>query len=457
MTNKIAQEFQIDEAVIFADRFDEEYDIKSYVSEISFFEDLDKSYLTGQLVFMDDISVVETIGIKGTEQIRFSISTTEKQTVDASFTITMNIVSIVRFSKVNERNSVYHFDLISPHAYRDANLKISRSYTGSLDDISQRILNNHLNVKVDRSYMGGTSPMQSEVKVITPYISPLECVDWLMDRATTDIGAPFWCWQTLYDQREDEEFVRFGNLEYMMNVPAFNERVHLLYSESRGQSVALGNISKQGVTIKNLEVENVEDTLKLIYEGAIGSRVVVQDTYTSQTINKHFGITNLIDKLESKNVFSGGDQNIFDESQELTIENKTRNTNEFDSIWFRGINSYGTYGSVNSYHDTPDPSDALNKLRSNSIRSLLNRNMINITIPGITFFAAKEKGVSGVGAGDIVWVDFLTSDVDDTSSGNLDEEKSGLYLIYRCRNIFRNTAHEVVASITKLAKNPTQL
>ena len=82
-----------------------------------------------------------------------------------------------------------------------------------LTKISEAILKNHLGVEVDRSYGGDQEESQDPVRIITPYISPLEAVQWLMDRATTDVGCPYYAYQTLYDQEEGVDKIRIGNLE----------------------------------------------------------------------------------------------------------------------------------------------------------------------------------------------------------------------------------------------------
>ena len=130
---RLAQEFKITEAIISADRLDDEYDIKTYIIELSCFEDLDKPYVTGQIVFMDDIGLIQKIKILGTEKIKLTVATAEDSVEKVEWTMEFNIVSILQTEKTAERTEVYHINIISPHAYRDQNIKISRSYTGALD------------------------------------------------------------------------------------------------------------------------------------------------------------------------------------------------------------------------------------------------------------------------------------------------------------------------------------
>ena len=140
----------------------------------------------------------------------------------------------------------------------------------------------------------------------------------------------------------------------------------------------------------------------------------------------------------------------------MTFSGETRLVSEWDGRYYNTITSFGTYGAVNSYHDTQDQIEALNKVRNPAVKSMFNKNMIDITIPGVSFFAQMGNGNSGVSVGDTVHIDFLNSDVDQDDGGVYNEDLSGKYLIHKCRNIFTNTAHEIVISISKLATRASE-
>ena len=453
MPQNLAQEYKITEATIFAERLSDDYNLATMVGEISFFEDLERPYVTAQVVVMDDAGVFDEIKLRGSEQMKLTVESAEVSVSNLRISMIFNIVSIIQANKVGEKSKVYHLNLISPHAYRDANKKISRSYTGKVEQITSAILTNHLDVDVDESYVGGWTTMQQPMKVLVPYLSPLETVEWLFNRATTLIGSPFYCWQTIYDQVDGKDKVRFGSLEYMMNVPAFNYNKHLRYSGSTAQAVAGGPLSDQAVAVKRMQVENIQDTLKMVHEGAIGSNLTGVDTFTNQEFSRHYDISDQIKRLEDMRVIPfGANQNIFDDKQELTFEGETKTINEWDARYFSTITSYGTYGAVNSYHDVQDPSEALNKIRVRATKSMFHKTSFDIVIPGISFLAQLANGNSGVSVGDTVYIDFLTTDVEEDGAA-LDDDLSGKYLIHKCRNIFRDTTHEIVATISKISTN----
>jgi hypothetical protein len=453
------QEFKISKALITAERLGVDYDLKQMIGEVSFFEDLEKAYVTAQLVIIDDAGTFNEMKIKGSEQIEITIEGVEQEFIGTSFTHKFNIVSIIQVQKGGNRSEIYHLNCISPHAYRDQGIKISRSYTGKIEDICEAVLDNHLDTDLNMLDFTGNEPSrQDPIRIITPYISPLETVEWLIDRASTAIGAPYYVYCTLYDQKEGVDKLRLGDLEYMLNKTPFNASAPLLYSQARGQEVAGKSLKEQAVIVKDFSVENVQDQMKMMQEGAVGAMMSSYDVFTSQRYSRHFKVSDLLEKMEGAGMMHSREQNVFDTEQTLEYEGDTKKSDEWDHRYFNTITSFGTYGSVNSYHDVFDQSQALNKLRTGSIKSMLNKNMIDVTLPGVLFFALLVKQESAATVGDLVDIEFQNTNVEDPRTDETaNKELSGTYLIHKVRNVFTSTRHDVVLSVSKVAEGKPEL
>ena len=447
----VKQEYKITGALLSAERLGEDYELKQMVIEVNFFEDLEKPYITGQIAILDDAGIFDEIKLKGTEELTMTIEIPELEGIEVKYKF--NVVSIVQVVKVGERSEIYHLNLISPHAYRDQAIKISRSYSGKLEDVCEAVLKNHLDVRTDRNYMGGEPSRQEPVTILTPYITPLETVDWLIDRATTSIGAPFYAYCTLYDQQlnEGKDVMRIGNLEYMFNKEVWNADQPLLYSQSRASETGGASLDKQKFQVKNLLMENMQDTLKMIQEGALGANLSSYDVFSSQRFTRRYDITKLLEKMKAYGMMSEGEQNVFDDQQTLTIENETKTLDKFDSRYINIVTSYGTYGYRNSYHDVFDESEALNKLRHYAVKSMFNKNMMDLKFPGVSFWQTLSEGASGVTVGDLVKINFKNTNVEDAGDEEFNKDLSGTFLVHKVRNAFYSTTHEVVASVTKVA------
>ena len=448
MTTNRAQEFKIDKAIISAEHLGSDYDVKSYVLELSLFEDIELPYLSGQIICMDDMGSFDEMNLKGTETIRIKVSGTEPG-YEGSFELTMNIVSIVRKIKTTERTDVLHLNLVSPLLYRDNAIKVSKSYAGKPNDIAAFIAKGYLDVDVSTDYIGRTGG-QASMKVIPPLISPLESVKWLIDRTTTSDGVPFYCWQSIYEQSGKEK-IRFGNLDFMMTMagaPAWNENSPLVFSPSAANSVALEYTADQAFVLKSFEANRVSDNLAAMADAAIGTSYTSLDTFTSQEYTRHFGVNKLLETVKP-HIMRGPEQEVHDADMTLTARGETKKLDEHDHRHITQISSFGTYGSWNSYHDDPQQLFAMNKVRSNSLRSLLYKNSYNFTAAGAAFFGPMAGGGSvGVGAGDVTKLRVFRSDTSQKEP-EVDEVRSGHYMITQCRHVFSDTTHTVAATIAK--------
>ena len=82
-TERTPFDFQIESVVVTADRLDfgqREFDISNVISEINIFEMVDKPFLTGTILFLDNANLFNDINWLGTEKISMTIRTDERST-----------------------------------------------------------------------------------------------------------------------------------------------------------------------------------------------------------------------------------------------------------------------------------------------------------------------------------------------------------------------------------------
>jgi hypothetical protein len=190
-------------------------------------------------------------------------------------------------------------------------------------------------------------------------------------------------------------------------------------------------------------------------QGSIGSSFSNLDTYTGQSYTRHFDVKNLLNSagfylMRGK---LGNPQNVIDEKQTLTYEGQTKKSHEWDHRYFNTLTSYGTYASVNSYHDDPREMDMMNKMNARAIKNLFQKNTVEIVANGSLFFKPMTTGATvGVGAGDMIRINYLRADT-QAEEPQLDEILSGHYIIHRCRHLFSGTRHQVSATVSKIDKD----
>ena len=222
------QKFTLSEAIISSDRFgaDDEIECARLIYELTIFESLDNPYLSGMVALVDDKSIFGSINFSGTERmtIRIQPSAGNETFIDKTFIMT-KMAETVRGS--NDADVIL-FNLIEPHAYFNSLRTLSRAYTGSIETIVSQILNGELKKKVDLSYLTKETTAQGVRKFIVPYLTPLDACKMLIDRATSTNGSPTFLYATAYDNN-----IRMGDLDKMLQQPAFNEESPFVYSQAK--------------------------------------------------------------------------------------------------------------------------------------------------------------------------------------------------------------------------------
>jgi hypothetical protein len=454
----LAQEYKILDARIYSERLgDDVYVITPNVIELSLFEDIELPYISGRLVVSDYQGSFNEMALKGTETVYIKLEGGGEENYDTNvgFDLEMKISSIIRRDKITERIEGYTLNLISPIAFKDRGIKISKSFKGKLTSMITKIIQNYHGAKVNWNYLKSESS-QEPSKVISPYLSPLEMCMWLLDRATTVRGVPYYLWQSIYEQSGfNNQNLRLGSLDHMMNGGfVWNEDVPLVYAEGRAQDAALLTTYDQAFIIKKFEEKDIEDTTRLMESGSIGSQMTVLDTFTGQSYSKHFSVSELL-KRGGKDIMyqdvATGLQNVYDEELTLEYQGENKPSDQWNNVYFDTLTSYGNNGNNYGYHDDPRELDAMNKVRANAIRNLMDKNAITMVTPGASFFRPMVDTASkiGVGAGDVTKVEVYETDT-STEEINIDHHRSGYYMIQKCRHTFQDGFHTVISTVSKI-------
>ena len=449
MANPKSQQFKLTKAHITADRFGgfdtKFFDVKNQVAEINIYESIEEPSLSGTIAILDDKSLYELINFNGTERIRLEMAGLGKET-DPVFEKTFIMTNIIRQIKGNDKSSMYVFDLIDEHGFISQAERLRGSYRGRIDDIVKGICLTQLKKSVDISYQflsrrDRVDAIQDDIRVIIPNLSPINACKWLLSRATTQTGSPFFLWASIHDEN-----LRMGNLDVMYRQTPFNDKLPYTYNPSNVNVEEDKSEFEQGFTVKSLGLGEMGDTLHMVANGTIGSSQSITNLNTGQIMRQHYNVQQTINNLAFQNTIALKRQNVFDNKFKL----KNKFINEYEGQNIHQVVSTGTYGKFKSYHDEFEEGRHLKKLESASIKDLLVKNMMSITVPGTAFFLGKAA------VGDTVNLSIVNDSLEVGKQSNaddmLDKNKSGKHLIYDLRHTFRGTEHEVTMNVCKLER-----
>lgn len=445
-----SSQYKITEASITADRLGgfntASFDVRTSVAELNVFESLDKPYLTGTVVILDDKALFDSINFQGTERFRVKLASAD-ESLTSVFERTFIMTGIERVVKSNDngKSSVIVFTLLDEHAFLSEIKKISKSFDGRIDEILIKLLATEMNLDVDISYLfksDGTRsiPVQTNMRGIIPQLSPLQAIKWLMQRATTITGSPFFTYASMHDDN-----LRLGNLDVMLRQTPFNSKLPYTFNPANIAEAENQTELERTFTIKQFKTSKSANTLRLIQEGAIGARYQNTNINTGQIFSQHNSFRNTIENLKEQSVI-GENQNVYDPEFKL---NEIM-SDSYDSKIFHTVTSSGTYGRSKSYHDEFDATKFKKKLERKSILNHLYKNMFNVVVEGAGFIVSKAS------VGDKVTLNIVNDNSEAsllTSEEDLiDKNKSGDFIIYDTRHTFSQGSHTVSMNVCKLER-----
>lgn len=433
------QQYKISQAVITADRFgDLKIDVSQLIYELTIFESVEKPYLTGNVVLVDNVGLFESIKFKGTEYINIilsSIKEEEDKLVEKTFIMSNMIKSV----KSNDATETLMFHLIEVHNYKNSLIPFSRSYTDNFPNIITKIINTALKLDVDISYLSDKSKGLGQRRLIVPYMTPLEACEWILDKACTPTGSPLFLYSSIHDDR-----IRLGDLDKMLTQKPFNEKLPYIYSQAATQTATELDEGFRASQILSYSLTSNQNSLEFIDQGCVGAFHTNTDLGTGLSYRSHISSNNAINALKEQGSLSkGSEQLLFDDQQ------KFENTpvEAFNSVYFHQLSSSNTYGSYKSYHDEDNAAGFSLNVKNKTLKSALYKNMMGITVSGTMFMLAKAT------VGDVARVHFTSSNPENNVNEPLDPEKSGDYLIYASRHTFRDTSHTVSLDVTRISKD----
>lgn len=444
MSNTQSQQFKFTEALISADRlFNTKFDVRTQVSELNIFETLDKPYLTGQIVINDDKAMFDKINFQGTERIKITCATVDKELTPV-FEREFIMSGIEKVTKANEngKGSVYVFNLIEEHAFLARAKKISRSFRGTIDRILTKLIAKEMKRDIDLSYLSAQEAVQGGITGIIPNMTVMDALHWLVNRATTENGSPYFCYASMHDDN-----LRLGDLDKMLTQKPFNAKLPYIYNPANVATQEDAGEKQKSFTIAGMKTARLGNTLKLAEMGITGASYCNTNLNTGQTFIEHYSLQNTLNKLDIQQVIpKGQDQNVFDDIFEL----EGTPLGDLEGRRYHTINSTGTYGKEKAYGDEYLEHKFIHKLEAPALKSALMKNQFNVVVPGVGFIVSKA------GVGDIVRLQIINDNTEMGKRENadtlLDKNKSGDFLIFDTRHIFRDTTHNVSMNVVKLAR-----
>ena len=163
--------------------------IAPLVLELNIFESIYKNAVVGSVVVLDTQNIIGNLPIQGTERISFKLSTpgaTGSASIDCSTTTghPMYVYALTDRTQQADNAVSYVLHFASREFLRNVRTKVSKAYTGRLDEIVYAIFKDEegLDSRKDLDFQ----KTQNQDKFVIPNLPPMSAIQMIADRSLGD-------------------------------------------------------------------------------------------------------------------------------------------------------------------------------------------------------------------------------------------------------------------------------
>jgi len=425
-----AGEYEINDVTLFSSSGNA-IPLNTLIMQLVLFENIFSPSMSGQITLIDTNSIVLNLPIIGQEYLSFKIKTAslgEEKTGIIDYT--ENVFSIykidTRIMDGNMEAIILHFT--SPEMMRNNRIRVSKSYTKTIDKIVVDILQNerYINSKKDL-FIDRTVGVR---KLIVPSSLPFTFIQKLATEAisTKNKGSPYF----MFFEKKDG--IHFKNLESLYKQNATQKY-------NTGKFLGAPNVLDEYSRPISHQIAQSNDMLSNIRGGLLGAKLITHDIYKknynikSFRYFKEFGTYNRIGNNPIYN------DNVIDE-----FGNKVDSFTDAN-IQLNSTSKVGEDKDAQHYTDVATAPYSPNGIE----KSLLHRQAKFMELTEGVSLILEVHGMTNMAVGQII--DFEMLVVGEThGKEKVDPYYSGKYLITQLRHEFNEVPqrhHSIFMTIVK--------
>lgn len=258
-------------------------DILAIIAEISLYEDLFSTTMSGHIMIEDSNDLINTLPLIGQEMFSLRIKTPTLQTfVDKIF-----YVYKLQARNSKKRVQTYMLNFCSKELITSSNSKVSKSFSGNITDNVESIFR-------DPRYLASSSLLyldrtKNSYSFIAPYWTPLETINWMAGKSINEKGVPNY---VFFETNQSFEYV---SVDKLISGPVTRTYI---YSDIDSQSVvgAGGDLETRYSIVESIETGVTFDYLRNLNAGMLSSRLSTIDLTTKNINTSTFDYIDDFDK-----------------------------------------------------------------------------------------------------------------------------------------------------------------
>lgn len=463
-TSSSAYSFVLELAEITSPNIPTALDVKNVVIDIDIFESIDKPYLTGNVIIMDDNDLYSQINFNGIQTIKLGFRLPEKEykTIYKKFYID----KVVKNIRATDREATIMFHIIEDIGFVSEYININRVFSGKGSEILTNIVKDYFDRKV--FFVGRDTVIESQTpfKVVVPNLTPVETINWILDRMSAEDGSPFYIYSTLSGVETSRDKTNTGlflkNWQTMVNQV---NRANYPFTFSAAQvNKSNASIEQQMFIMQSHYDNEVGDITTINDSGFVNAKFLFHDVNTNTTYIPGYDqptVTNGANqslpygkRWTAKGMFDHVLQNQRQASSvasrypkdgripfNLNTEPSDRNNNSNPLIHNRPesrlisqVFSSSTHdANFYSYLEGRTDAEHLTKINSKALKNWINFSPLTFAVPGRLFLNGSRNATIGVKYN----LQFITSKGETVVDDKL---RSGDYIMFAARHSFSRDA-----------------
>ena len=400
--------------------------------EVNIYEDIFKNALTGNIFVADTENLISNLPIIGQETLSLKIKTPNFDEKGTNFDFReehkFNIFKISLSTELSHSSNIYKLEFASPEILQNLRVRVSKSYTQNISDITEDLLTN-------TKYIGTTKELHIEpTRGIRRYVCPNNhpytvIQNLLKESISNEISSPHYLFF------ENSRGIHFRSLQDLYKQPSSGHYHSSDYirTNERLKEGATHNTLLDMTRILRYEMITNNDMMVNIVGGMLGSKNITHDIYNKNYATDEFDYFKDFDKYDRISI---GESNIVDNPRYFKIEDEysKKNISSFPDSDIHLIPTSTSSGKdashINGSYTPSQLRDVILDRKSRWIE-LVKGIQVNF----------EAHGHTGLSAGDMINLVFPNPQKSDASEDSSKYYK-GRFLITKIRHKFVNTTAE---------------
>jgi len=419
-------------------------DLSEAVITMNIYEDIFSPSITGTLGIVDTNAIIMNAPITGQDYLSFKITTPglENQSID----FTENVMSIYRIDtrvSVSSGTEVFTLHFCSPEGLRDNRVRVSKSYTKSIDNIVKDVLTSKFYINSNKDLF--IEPTVGIKKMVVPNMHPFKLINQLKREAQAEYnGSPHYLF---YENINGIHFRSLDSLYAQKEIGTYHSGDAGTIDFKKG---GFGNVEYELKRVLDYQFNSNNDTLKNIAGGMLASSILSHDIYNKSYSYNDFDYINEFQEYDRVN--GNALQDNYPIYNEVALDEFDNTISQFPdsrihlhpTSTVNGADAQHYDYQTNTYPYTPNKIDETYLSRQSKFTELNDGASITMEINGTTT----------VYAGSIINFDMPINGTDHEGD-KTDKYYSGRYLIQSTRHMFdqKDKRHTIMMNLVKDSLN----